>query len=201
MSTLIILRHGQSTWNLENRFTGEVDIDLSPYGEAQAKQAGILLKNYNIKLAFTSVLKRAIRTLSIVLKEIDMGILVFKSKALNERNYGDLQGLNKTETENKFGAEQVHEWRRSFNARPPNGESLKDTFERTIPYFLKEIEPQLQANKNVLIVAHGNSLRAIMMYLEKISETEIAYITLATGIPRVYEFTSDMKLHAVHYLS
>lgn len=201
MPTLIILRHGQSTWNLENRFTGEVDIDLSPYGEAEAKQAGILLKNYNLKLAFTSVLKRAIHTLSIVLKEINKKIPVFKSKALNERNYGDLQGLNKTNTEKKFGSEQVHIWRRSFNVRPPNGESLKDTFDRTIPYYLKEIEPQLRANKDVLIVAHGNSLRAIMMYLEKISEAEIVNITLATGKPRVYEFDTDMKLQEVHYLS
>ncbi|MDG2431394.1 2,3-bisphosphoglycerate-dependent phosphoglycerate mutase [Flavobacterium sp.] len=201
MPTLIILRHGQSTWNLENRFTGEVDIDLSPYGEAEAKQAGILLKNYNLKLAFTSVLKRAIHTLSIVFKEINKKIPVFKSKALNERNYGDLQGLNKTNTEKKFGSEQVHIWRRSFNVRPPNGESLKDTFDRTIPYYLKEIEPQLRANKDVLIVAHGNSLRAIIMYLEKISEAEIVNITLATGKPRVYEFDTDMKLQEVHYLS
>jgi 2,3-bisphosphoglycerate-dependent phosphoglycerate mutase len=201
MPTLIILRHGQSAWNLENRFTGEVDIDLSPYGETEAKQAGILLNKYAIKLAFTSVLKRAIHTLSIVLKEIDKNIPVFKSKALNERNYGNLQGLNKTDTEKKFGAEQVHIWRRSFNVRPPNGESLKDTFDRTIPYYLKEIEPQLRANKDVLIVAHGNSLRAIMMYLEKISEAEIVNITLATGKPRVYEFNTDMKLQAVHYLS
>ncbi len=201
MPTLIILRHGQSIWNLENRFTGEVDIDLSPHGQSEAKNAGILLKNYNIDLAFTSVLKRAIHTLSIVLKEIDKKIPVFNSKALNERNYGDLQGLNKTETENKFGLEQVHLWRRSFNVRPPNGESLKDTFDRTIPYYLKEIEPQLQANKNVLIVAHGNSLRAIMMHLDKISEAEIVDITLATGIPRVYEFTIDMQLLKVVHLS
>jgi len=201
MPTLIILRHGQSTWNLENRFTGEVDIDLSPQGEEEAKHAGILLKNFRIDLAFTSVLKRAAHTLSIVLNEVEKKIPVFKSKALNERNYGDLQGSNKTETEKKFGVEQVHIWRRSFDVRPPNGESLKDTFERTIPYYQKEIDPQLQANKNVLIVAHGNSLRAIMMYLEKMSEAEIADITLATGLPRVYKFASDMKLLEVYYLS
>lgn len=201
MSTLIILRHGQSIWNLENRFTGETDIDLSTYGEAEAKQAGILLKNYKIEIAFTSVLKRAIHTLSIVLKVIDKKIPVVKSEALNERNYGDLQGLNKTETAKKFGLEQVQIWRRSFNSNPPNGESLKDTFDRTIPYYLKEIEPQLKANKNVLIVAHGNSLRALMMYLEKISEVEIAETNLATGIPRVYEFGTNMQLLKVYYLS
>ena len=201
MSTLIILRHGQSIWNLENRFTGETDIDLSTYGEAEAKQAGILLKNYKIEIAFTSVLKRAIHTLSIVLKVIDKKIPVVKSEALNERNYGDLQGLNKTETAKKFGLEQVQIWRRSFNSNPPNGESLKDTFDRTIPYYLKEIEPQLKANKNVLIVAHGNSLRALMMYLEKISEVEIAETNLATGIPRVYEFSINMQLLKVYYVS
>ena len=201
MSTLIILRHGQSIWNLENRFTGETDIDLSTYGEAEAKQAGILLKNYKIEIAFTSVLKRAIHTLSIVLKVIDKKIPVVKSEALNERNYGDLQGLNKTETAKKFGLEQVQIWRRSFNSNPPNGESLKDTFDRTIPYYLKEIEQQLKANKNVLIVAHGNSLRALMMYLEKISEVEIAETNLATGIPRVYEFGTNMQLLKVYYLS
>ena len=191
MPTLIILRHGQSIWNLENRFTGETNIDLSTYGEAEAKQAGILLKNYKIEIAFTSVLKRAIHTLSIVLKVIDKKIPVVKSEALNERNYGDLQGLNKTETAKKFGVEQVQIWRRSFNIKPPNGESLKDTFDRTIPYYLKEIEPQLKANKNVLIVAHGNSLRALMIYLEKkISDAET---NLATGIPRVYEFALICK--------
>ena len=132
---------------------------------------------------------------------MDKEIPVFKSKALIERNYGDLQGLNKTETVNKFGLEQVQMWRRSFNTNPPNGESLKDTFDRAIPYYLKEIEPQLKANKNVLIVAHGNSLRALMMYLEKLSEAEIAETNLGTGIPRVYEFGSNMHLLKVYYLS
>lgn len=201
MPKLIILRHGQSIWNLENRFTGETDIDLSPKGEEEAKQAGFLLKNYKIEIAFTSVLKRAIHTLSIVLKEIDKKIPVVKSEALNERDYGDLQGFNKTETAKKFSLEQVQIWRRSFNIKPPNGESLKDTFDRAIPYYLKEIKPQLKANKNVLIVAHGNSLRALMMYLEKLSEAEIAETNLATGIPRVYEFDSNMHLLKVYYLS
>ena len=201
MPILIILRHGQSTYNLENKFTGEVDIDLSPQGEIEAKQAGILLKNYKIDLAFTSVLKRAIHTLAIVLAEIKQKVPIFKSKALNERNYGDLQGLNKTETEKKFGEAQVFLWRRSFGISPPNGESLEDTFERVVPYFQQKIEPKLRVNKNILIVAHGNSLRALMMYLENIGAKEIAEIDLATGIPRVYEFVADLKLLHVKYLS
>ena len=201
MPLLILLRHGQSLWNLENRFTGEVDIDLTPQGEIEARNAGIILKKYPIDAAYTSVLIRATHTLEIVIQEIGKDIPVGRSAALNERNYGDLQGLNKTETEQKFGAAQVLLWRRSFDTVPPHGESLKNTYDRVIPYYQKEIEPELKLNKNILIVAHGNSLRALMMYLENISPTEIAEINIATGIPRLYEFTSDLKLIKVEYLS
>ena len=188
MPVLILLRHGQSTWNLENRFTGEVDVDLSELGEAEAGKAGLLLKNYPIDEAFTSVLKRAIHTLDIVLKIIGRTIPVTQSAALNERHYGDLQGLNKAETEQKFGAEQVLSWRRSYDAVPPNGESLKNTYDRVVPYYQQAIEPRLKAGKNILIVAHGNSLRALMMYLEEIDGKAIAEVNIATGIPRVYQF-------------
>lgn len=201
MSTLILLRHGQSTWNLENRFTGEIDIDLSPKGEQEAQHAGLLLKNYKIDAAYTSVLKRAIHTLDIVLNKIGEKTPVFKSTALNERNYGDLQGLNKTETEHKYGIEQVLLWRRSFNSTPPHGESLKDTYNRAVPYFKNNIEPELKIHKNILIVAHGNSLRALLMYLENISPTEIEEINIETGVPILYEYTETLELLNVHYLN
>ena len=201
MPKLILLRHGQSIWNLENRFTGEVDIDLSELGKKEAEQAGILLKNYAIDMAFTSVLQRAIHTLEIVLEEMEIVVPIIKSAALNERNYGDLQGLNKTETEHKYGIEQVLLWRRSFNSTPPHGESLKDTYNRAVPYFKNNIEPELKIHKNILIVAHGNSLRALLMYLENISPTEIEEINIETGVPRLYEYTETLELLNVHYLN
>ena len=201
MSLLIIVRHGQSAWNLENRFTGETDVDLTPLGREEAAKAGKLIKPYRIDEAFTSVLKRAIETLDIILKETaTTTIPIKKSAALNERNYGDLQGLNKAETEQKYGAKQVHIWRRSYEVQPPGGESLKDTFNRTVPYYQKEIEPELKAGKNVLIVAHGNSLRALMMYLEHISPEAIADLNLATGVPRLYEFTPSLELIKASYI-
>ncbi|MCR6638166.1 MAG: 2,3-bisphosphoglycerate-dependent phosphoglycerate mutase [Sporocytophaga sp.] len=198
MAQLIIVRHGQSVWNLENRFTGMTDVDLTPVGREEAKQAGILLKPYNFEIAFTSVLRRAIETLNIILRECDKTrIPVFGSPALNERHYGDLQGLNKKQTEIKYGEQQFLLWRRSYEVTPPLGESLKDTRNRVVPYYQKEIEPKLKAGKNILISAHGNSLRALMMYLENISPEEIPNITLATGVPRVYEFDQDMKVEKV----
>jgi 2,3-bisphosphoglycerate-dependent phosphoglycerate mutase len=200
MPSLILLRHGQSAWNLENRFTGEVDVDLTLLGMQEARHAGILLENYIIDIAFTSVLKRAIHTLDIILNEMGKSIPVIQSSALNERNYGDLQGLNKTETADKYGADQVLLWRRSYDIAPPNGESLKDTCKRVIPYYKTAIEPKLEADKNVLVVAHGNSLRALMMYLDGFSATEIADVNIATGIPRVYEFSPELKLETVDYL-
>jgi 2,3-bisphosphoglycerate-dependent phosphoglycerate mutase len=197
MATLILLRHGQSTWNLENRFTGSVDVDLSPLGITEAKRSGILLKNYKIDFAFTSVLKRAIQTLEIVLKDSATQIPVFKSDALNERNYGDLQGLNKTETQEKFGVLQVLKWRRSFNVSPPNGESLKDTCDRVIPYYNAEIAPKLIENNTVLIIAHGNSLRALIMHLENISETSICDFEISTCELRVYLFDENLKIISI----
>jgi len=200
MSNLIIIRHGQSVWNLENRFTGIADIELTGQGEKEAKAAGSRIKKYPLDEAYTSVLKRAIHTLKIILKEIDhLSLPVTKTTALNERDYGDLQGLNKTATIQKYSEQQVLLWRRSYDVAPPNGESLKDTYNRVVPYYKTEIEPKLKSGKNILIVAHGNSLRALMMYLEHISEKEIADVNLATGMPRLYEFDS-YSLKSVFYI-
>lgn len=201
MSILIIVRHGQSTWNLENRFTGEVDVDLTPLGEEEAKKAGWLLKAYHFDKAYTSVLKRAIRSLDIILKETgNAHVPITRTPALNERNYGDLQGLNKTETEQQYGAVQVLLWRRSYDVAPPNGESLKNTYDRVVTYYTKEIEPDLKGGKDVLIVAHGNSLRALMMYLENISQAEIVNLNLATGVPRLYEFDTALTVVKSYYI-
>ncbi|MEP7195934.1 MAG: 2,3-bisphosphoglycerate-dependent phosphoglycerate mutase [Saprospiraceae bacterium] len=200
MPSLILLRHGQSTWNFENKFTGEVDVDLTKLGEQEARLAGILLEDYIIDIAYTSVLKRATHTLAIILFEMGKKIPVIQSATLNERNYGDLQGLNKTETENKYGSDKVLLWRRSYDSSPPNGESLKETCNRVIPYYKATIEPQLKTDKNILIVAHGNSLRALMMYLDGFSTIEIADVNIASGIPRVYEFSPELKIETVNYL-
>ncbi len=200
MALLILLRHGQSTWNLENKFTGKMDVDLTKLGEQEARLAGILLENYIIDIAFTSVLKRAIHTLEIILNEMGKNIPIIQSATLNERNYGDLEGLNKSETEQKYGADRVYIWRRSYDTAPPNGESLKDTYNRIVPYYKAAIEPQLKTAKNVLVVAHGNSLRALMMYLDGFNETEIAEVNIATGIPKVYEFSPELKLESANYL-
>ncbi|HWZ23189.1 MAG TPA: 2,3-bisphosphoglycerate-dependent phosphoglycerate mutase [Cytophagaceae bacterium] len=203
MPTLIIVRHGQSQWNLENRFTGEVDVALTALGEEEAKRAGQLLKSYRFDEAYTSVLKRAIDTLTIIIKELDYkDFEIEKSAALNERNYGELQGLNKAEVEKQYGSEQVALWRRSYDAVPPKGESLANTYARVIPYYKKEIEPKLKTGKNILIAAHGNSLRALMMYLENISPVEIANVDLPTGKPKVYEFEdASLKILKFFYLN
>ena len=200
MPNLILLRHGQSSWNLENRFTGETDIDLTAHGELEAKHAAQLMKNLQLDMAFTSQLIRAKHTLKIVLLELHIKIPIEESSALNERNYGKLQGLNKVAVEKEFGIDQLMLWRRSYDATPPDGESLKATFERVVPYYLKQIEPQLLSGKNVLIVAHGNSLRALMMHLENISTSEIYRTNIATGAPRLYQFTKDLKLTEAHYI-
>lgn len=190
-----MVRHGQSEWNLQNRFTGEVDVELTDTGRREAHQAGKDLKAIKFDYCFTSVLKRAEETLDIILKEIDQeNIPIKRNKALNERNYGNLQGLNKTETAKQYGDEQVAIWRRSYDVRPPGGESLADTAARVIPYYKKEIEPLLKTNANVLIVAHGNSLRALMMYLENLSPDEIVKIDLPTGQPRLYTFDEQLKI-------
>lgn len=201
MSYLIILRHGQSQWNLENRFTGWVDIDLSEQGIKEAQDAGEKLKGYKFDKAYTSALVRAQRTLDIILDIIKQkDIPVEKDKALNERMYGDLQGLNKDETREKFGAEQVKLWRRSYDTAPPNGESLKDTAARVIPYWESKIIPELKAGKNILISAHGNSLRALVMYLEKLTKEEIVETEIPTGHPKYYLLDKDLNILDKKYL-
>jgi len=194
MEKLFLVRHGQSLWNLENRFTGWKDIDITEAGIEEAKKAGLALKGERIDIAFTSALIRAQHTLSVILNEIgNPNIPVIKDKALNERSYGNLEGLNKAETALKYGDEQVHIWRRSYDVIPPGGESLKDTYNRVIPYFENQIRPLLKQGENVLIVAHGNSLRALIMYLEHLSPEEILEREIATGFPLTYIF--DEKFH------
>lgn len=201
MPKLVIVRHGQSQWNKENRFTGWIDIDLSPAGEEEAMKAAEKLKDYKFDISFTSDLIRAQRTLDIILdKTGQKDIPVKKDKALNERMYGDLQGMNKDECRQKFGPEQVKIWRRSYDTPPPNGESLKDTSDRVMPYYHKEIEPQLKAGKNVLISAHGNSLRALIMYLEKLSREEILETEIPTGSPKEYVLDSDLNVIETKYI-
>ncbi|CAN5298587.1 2,3-diphosphoglycerate-dependent phosphoglycerate mutase [soil metagenome] len=200
MPFLILLRHGQSTWNLENRFTGWEDVDLTPQGEWEARRAAMLMKQYVPDLAYSSEMIRAEHTLAIILSELGIQIPIVETPKLIERNYGDLQGLNKADTEKKYGSQQVLSWRRSYNTAPPRGESLKDTVRRVVAYYKMEVERHLKEEKNILIVAHGNSLRALMMYLEGISEDAIADTTIATGVPRLYEFSSDLELLRVHYL-
>ena len=191
MGKIVLVRHGQSQWNLENRFTGWVDVSITEKGSEEAHRAGKELKGMKFDLAFTSDLKRAQETLDILLQETGLtGIPVEKDKALNERHYGDLQGLNKAETAKKYGDAQVHIWRRSFDVKPPNGESLKDTAARTLPYFKSKILPAAAAGKNVLVAAHGNSLRAIVMELEKLSPDEIMKVNIDTCRPLYYEIGS-----------
>jgi len=200
MEKLFLVRHGQSLWNLENRFTGWKDIDITEAGIEEAKKAGLALKGERIDIAFTSALIRAQHTLSIILNEIgNPNIPIVKDKALNERSYGNLEGLNKAETALKYGDEQVHTWRRSFDVVPPDGESLKDTYNRVIPYFESQIRPLLKKGENVLIVAHGNSLRALIMYLEHLSPEEILEREIATGFPLTYVF--DEKFHVSRKVS
>ena len=194
---LCLLRHGQSQWNLENRFTGWVDIPLTDAGRAEARAAGERLAQRGIQwdVAYTSVLSRANETLDIALKELGQTALpMHKDQALNERMYGDLQGLNKAETADKFGAEQVHQWRRSYDVRPPGGESLQDTAARTLPYYDSHIAPELRAGRNVLVVAHGNSLRAIVMALEGLTPEQILKVEIPTGVPWLYELDEALKV-------
>ena len=201
MPNLIIIRHGQSEWNLQNRFTGNTDVELTETGIEEAKNAARLIKKFPLDAAYTSVLKRAIHTLNIILEITgNLSLRVTCNAALNERSYGDLQGLNKEDTIKKYGEAQVLLWRRGFNTVPPNGESLQDTFNRVVPYYDQEILPQLKSGKNILIVAHGNSLRALMMYLEHNSETAIADVNLATGVPRLYRFNDAMELQEAVYI-
>jgi len=184
---LILVRHGESVWNKENRFTGWVDVDLSPRGEEEARMAGKQLAAYPVSRAFTSNLMRAQKTLSLILETSGhRSVPVEKSEALNERHYGDLQGLNKDETAKKYGAEQVHIWRRSYDVAPPGGESLKMTKDRVLPYVHASILPALLRGENCLVVAHGNSLRAIVMELDRMTREQILELNIPTATPIVY---------------
>lgn len=228
MKKLVLIRHGESEWNKENRFTGWTDVELSQKGREEARQAGQLLKNqgYSFDKAYTSVLQRANHTLDGVLLELgETDIPVTRSWKLNERHYGALQGLNKAETAAKYGDEQVHEWRRSWDVRPPLldsddkrnpvldplykgvpadqlplGESLKDTVRRVVPFFESDIVPEIKAGKNVVIAAHGNSLRALVKFLDHISDEDIAGLDIPTGVPLVYELDDDMNPLRHYYL-
>jgi len=195
MSKLILLRHGQSVWNLENRFTGWVDIGLSKNGEKEASVAGEKLKVVELHRLFTSNLKRAIVTANIVMKIVGRADIPTKrDQALNERNYGDLEGQNKDEVRAKFGAEQVHIWRRSYDVKPPNGESLKDTCLRVLPFYYESVLPCIKAGENVLIVAHGNSLRGLIKEIEELGADEIVSLEVPTGIPIVYDMDESAKV-------
>jgi len=191
MSLLILVRHGQSLWNLENRFTGWVDVPLTDRGRAEATEAGERLRGTRIDVAYTSVLTRALDTLDLIQTAADIDVPVIRDQALNERHYGDLQGLNKADTAARYGDHQVKIWRRSYDVPPPNGESLKDTAARTLPFFERCILGDIRQGKNTLVVAHGNSNRSIVMALEKLTEAEVLELNLGTGVPLVYELTDD----------
>ncbi len=219
MPKLVLVRHGQSQWNLENRFTGWTDVDLTQVGIEEARRAGVLLRDahFEFDVAYTSLLKRAIRTLWLALEEMDACWLpVHRSWRLNERHYGALQGLNKKETAEKHGAEQVHQWRRGYNTRPPAlepddarvpssdrryasltelplAESLQDTVERVVPYWNEILAPAIRSGKRILVSAHGNSLRALVKHLDGMSDEEIAALNIPTGIPMVYELDDSLQ--------
>ena len=190
---LILIRHGQSEWNALNQFTGWRDPDLTAKGIEEAHNAGMIINNLkiNFDLVFTSALIRAQNTAEIILKEINQSLSIIKNQALNERNYGDLAGLNKDDARKRWGDEQVHIWRRSFDIPPPGGESLKDTGERVLPFFLKEILPYVCKGKNVLVAAHGNSLRSLIKFLDNISDEDIVKLEIPTGAPIHYVISED----------
>ncbi len=188
MKHVVLIRHGESQWNLENRFTGWVDVPLSSKGEREAREAGEKLRIFRFDHAFTSVLTRAIRTLEIVLDVIGQsGLPVEQHQALNERMYGELQGLNKAETAKQYGEAQVKLWRRSYDVRPPGGESLQDTADRVLPYYREHIWPRLAKGETLLVVAHGNSLRALVMHLDRLSREDVLELNIPTGAPLLYE--------------
>ena len=191
---LVLVRHGESEWNLKNLFTGWRDVDLTPNGIAEARAAGRKLKAQGVSftIAFTSALIRAQRSLDLMLEQLGQGgIPVFRDKALNERDYGDLSGLNKDDARAKWGAEQVHLWRRSYDVAPPGGESLKDTAARVLPYYIREILPATLRGNRILVSAHGNSLRALVMVLERLSTTDILKREIGTGVPLIYRLNPD----------
>jgi len=201
MKQLVLIRHGESQWNLENRFTGWVDVPLSPRGEQEAREAGEKLRAYRFDYALTSVLTRAIRTLEIVLDVIGQpGLPVEQNQALNERKYGELQGLNKAETVEKYGEAQVKLWRRSYDVRPPGGESLQDTAERVLPYYRERIWPRLAKDETLLVVAHGNSLRSLVMHLDRLSREDVLELNIPTGAPLLYELDDQGQAIAHRYL-
>lgn len=228
MYKLVLVRHGQSTWNLENRFTGWTDVELTDLGKAEAAEAGKLLNEagYDFDIAYTSVLKRAIRTLGIIQNVMDRDWLhVIRAWQLNERHYGALQGLNKAETAKEYGEDQVKVWRRSYDVPPPAleltderhpkfdrryasltpeqlpaTESLKITLDRVLPYWTSTLAPEIKAGKRLLVVAHGNSIRALVKYLDNISEAEITELNIPTGLPLVYELDKDLKPIKNYYL-
>ncbi len=223
MIKLVLVRHGQSLWNLENRFTGWMDVDLSENGIIEAKMAGKKLKDYgySFDIAYTSVLKRANHTLDIILNEMNLHIPINYTWKLNERHYGALQGLNKDDTRKKYGDSQVHIWRRSYDICPPSlsddderflnekekypeylphTECLKDTVERVVPYFKEEIIPNLKKGKKIIIVAHGNSLRGLIKYLDNISDIDIVNLEIPTGSPIIYELDDNLKPIKHYYL-
>jgi 2,3-bisphosphoglycerate-dependent phosphoglycerate mutase len=188
---LVLVRHGESEWNKLNLFTGWKDPDLTEKGVAEARQAGrrLAAEGFKFDVAFTSDLKRAQRTLSIILEELgETSLPIHKDQKLNERDYGDLSGLNKDDARKRWGESQVHIWRRSYDIAPPGGESLKDTAERVLPYYRAKIEPEIAAGRNVLVVAHGNSLRALIMHLERLTGEQIVARELGTGVPIIYTF-------------
>jgi len=201
MARLILLRHGESQWNLENRFTGWVDVPLSPRGIQEAKNAGEKLRSFTFDRAFTSVLARANETLRLVLEAIGQtAVPIEKDKALNERMYGELQGLNKDETVKKYGEAQVKIWRRSYDVCPPGGESLKDTAERVLPYYEQTIKPYVLKGDTILVAAHGNSLRALIMELEQLSREQVLELNIPTGAPLLYEVDKTGKVVDHRYL-
>jgi 2,3-bisphosphoglycerate-dependent phosphoglycerate mutase len=193
-NVLVLVRHGESEWNKLNLFTGWRDPDLSEKGVNEARQAGRLIKARGLKfdVAFTSVLKRAQHTLTIILEELGQtGLLTHRDQALNERDYGDLSGLNKDDARKRWGEEQVHIWRRSYDVAPPGGESLKDTAARTLPYYETKIWPAVRAGKNVIVSAHGNSLRSVVMKLDSLTPEQILKVEIGTGVPIIYRLDAD----------
>jgi 2,3-bisphosphoglycerate-dependent phosphoglycerate mutase len=187
VSTLVLVRHGQSLWNAQNRFTGWVDVPLTAQGRDEARRAAEKLRHLRFDVAYTSGLRRAQETLEIILATLGTDVPTIRHAALNERDYGDLSGLDKTETARRYGEEIVKLWRRSYDIAPPGGESLKDTAARTLPFYDRTIALDLAAGRNVLVVAHGNSNRSIVMQLEKLSPAQVVALELATGEPRIYE--------------
>ena len=201
MSKLILIRHGQSEWNELNLFTGWKNPGLTKKGEKEATDAGKLLREKGIifDIAFTSALKRAQDTLTIILKEIDQTSLkIIKDQSLNERDYGDLSGLNKDEARKKWGEDKVHQWRRSYDIPPPGGESLKNTADRVLPYYESNIVPKINEGLNVLITAHGNSLRSLVMHIDNISPEDIVKLEIGTGVPLIYETESSENIKRVN---